>query len=88
MQVRFTCAPEHQKLILNDPPMKIDDFGISRDVQTPLRRLRKQVLTDFLCILQAFGASCKGFVSDLAQVISFERPPPPNATDFGRGGEP
>ena len=46
--------------------MKIDYFGMSRDVQTPLRRLRKQVLTDFLCILQAFGASCKGLVSDPA----------------------
>ena len=50
MRVRFTRALKQQKLILNDPPMKIDNFGMSRDVQTPLRRLRKQVLTDSICI--------------------------------------
>ena len=50
MRIRFTRALKQQKLILNDPPMKIDNFGMSRDVQTPLRRLRKQVLTDSICI--------------------------------------
>ena len=66
MRVRFTRALKQQKLNLNDLLMKIDDFGMSRDVQTALRSLRKRVLTDSLYILKAFGTSCKGLVSDLA----------------------
>ena len=43
-------ALRQQQLILNDLPMKIHDFGMSIDVQTPLRKLRKQVLTDLICV--------------------------------------
>ena len=68
MRARCTRALKQQTLILNDYLMKINGFGMSRDVQTPLRRLRKQVLTDSLCILKAFSASCKGLMSHLASL--------------------
>ena len=55
MQIGFTHVFKQQKLILNDSPMKIRDFGMSRDVQTLLHGLRKQVLT-------ALIASYRGLV--------------------------
>ena len=36
MRVRFTGALNHEKLILNDSPMKIDDFCISASLLEPL----------------------------------------------------
>ena len=71
MRIRFTRALKQQKLILNEPPMKITDFGISRDVQTLLRRLRKQVLT-------ALIASCIGLVwhpANFGAMFPFPLPP-------------
>ena len=59
MRIRFTHVFKQQKLILNNPPMKIRDFGMSRDVQTLLHGLRKQVLT-------ALIDSCRGLVWDPA----------------------
>ena len=55
MQIGFTHVFKQQKLILNDPPMKIRDFGMSRDVQTLLHRLEKQVLAALL-------DSCRGLM--------------------------
>ena len=49
-RTRFKSGLKQQQLILNDPPMKINDFGMSRDVQTPLGGVRKQVFTASICL--------------------------------------
>ena len=60
--------------MLNDPPIKIDDFGRSRGIQTHFRELGKQVFAGLLVLKLNHHAPGGGF-GDLRQGCAGERFP-------------